>query len=309
MSGLPRPDPRPILDELIIMGNTSNGGSAIYSYTGITFTIKNSEIKNNYYVPDSPINNSGIAIFASTLTVDRVLIRESYGAAIDAKYSSNAMVINSVIANNQIGLEASNSSLIDVYNSILYHNTFESYIYEDGLIQINYSTVESGYNGEGNIINTDPLFSDPENGDYTLQEGSPCIDAGTADLDGDGEDDIEYVGAAPDMGAFEYGALVNVDETKVVPEFFTLHQNYPNPFNPTTILRYNLPEQTKVTLTVYDMLGRQVNQLVNATQEAGYRSVQWNATDSFGKPVSAGVYLYQIRAGEFRQTKKMVLLK
>ena len=161
---------------------------------------------------------------------------------------------------------------------------------------------------EGNI-DTDPLFTDPENGDYTLQEGSPCIDAGTADLDGDGEDDIEYVGAAPDMGAFEYGALVNVNETKVVPESFTLHQNYPNPFNPTTILRYNLPEQTEVTLTVYDMLGRQVTQLVNTIQEAGYRSVQWNATDSFGKPVSAGVYLYQIRAGDFMQTKKIVLLK
>jgi len=111
------------------------------------------------------------------------------------------------------------------------------------------------------------------------------------------------------MGAFEYGALVNVDETKVVPESFTLHQNYPNPFNPTTILRYNLPEQTKVTLTVYDMLGRQVTQLVNTIQGAGYRSVQWNATNNQGQPVSAGVYLYSIEAGDFRQTKKMILLK
>jgi len=57
------------------------------------------------------------------------------------------------------------------------------------------------------------------------------------------------------------------------------------------------------------MLGREVTQLVNTTQEAGFKSVQWNATDSFGKPVSAGVYLYQIRAGESVQTKKMVLLK
>ena len=62
-------------------------------------------------------------------------------------------------------------------------------------------------------------------------------------------------------------------------------------------------------LTVYDMLGRTVAQLVNTTQEAGFKSVQWNATDSMGRPVSAGVYLYQIRAGEFVQTKMMVLLK
>jgi len=57
------------------------------------------------------------------------------------------------------------------------------------------------------------------------------------------------------------------------------------------------------------MLGRTVVQLVNTTQEAGFRSVQWDATDSMGRAVSAGVYLYQIKAGEFVQTKKMVLLK
>ena len=81
------------------------------------------------------------------------------------------------------------------------------------------------------------------------------------------------------------------------------------PFNPITSLRYDLPEQAQVTLTVYDLMGREVIQLVNTVQDAGYRSAQWNATDSFGKPVSAGVYLYQIRAGEFVQTRKMVLLK
>ena len=93
------------------------------------------------------------------------------------------------------------------------------------------------------------------------------------------------------------------------PESFTLFNNYPNPFNPITSLRYDLPEQAQVTLTIYDLMGREVTQLVNTTQEAGYKSVHWNATDMQGKPVSAGVYLYQIRAGEFVQTKKMVLLK
>ena len=84
---------------------------------------------------------------------------------------------------------------------------------------------------------------------------------------------------------------------------------YPNPFNPITSLRYNLPEQAQVMLTAYDLMGREVTQLINTIQEAGYKSVQWNATDTFGKPVSAGVYLYQIQAGEFAQTRKMVLLK
>jgi hypothetical protein len=94
-----------------------------------------------------------------------------------------------------------------------------------------------------------------------------------------------------------------------MPETFTLHQNYPNPFNPITNLRYDLPEQAEITLTIYDMMGREVSQLINTTQEAGFKSIQWDATDNMGKPVSAGVYLYQIKAGEFVQTRKMVLLK
>ena len=95
----------------------------------------------------------------------------------------------------------------------------------------------------------------------------------------------------------------------VIPATFTLHQNFPNPFNPITTLRYDLPPDELVTLSIYDMLGKEVTQLVNTSQRAGFKSVQWNTTDSMGKPVSAGVYLYQIQAGEVVQTKKMVLLK
>jgi flagellar hook assembly protein FlgD len=94
-----------------------------------------------------------------------------------------------------------------------------------------------------------------------------------------------------------------------LPIIFTLHQNYPNPFNPVTTLRYDLPENGLVTITIYDMLGKQVKTLMDLTQDAGYKSVIWDATNDYGKPVSAGVYLYQIQAGEFVQTKKMVLLK
>jgi flagellar hook assembly protein FlgD len=64
-----------------------------------------------------------------------------------------------------------------------------------------------------------------------------------------------------------------------------------------------------VNITIYDMLGREVKTLVNTTQDAGFRSVIWNATNDYDKPVSAGVYFYQIKAGEFVQIRKMVLLK
>jgi len=94
-----------------------------------------------------------------------------------------------------------------------------------------------------------------------------------------------------------------------LPTVFALHQNYPNPFNPTTTLRYDLPVDALVNITIYDIMGRSIWSLVNSRQTAGYRSIQWNATNNLGEPVSAGMYIYTIQAGDFRQTKKMVLLK
>ena len=103
--------------------------------------------------------------------------------------------------------------------------------------------------------------------------------------------------------------VVSIGHETMIPGLFALHQNYPNPFNPITTFHYDLPEQATVNIIIYDMLGRKIAQLVSARQETGYRSVQWDATDMYGKSVSAGIYLYQIQAGGFVQTRKMVLLK
>ncbi len=102
---------------------------------------------------------------------------------------------------------------------------------------------------------------------------------------------------------------VSIIYEELIPELFTLHHNYPNPFNPITSLRYNLPEDGLVNITIYDMVGRIVKTLINDSQTAGFKSVQWNATNERNEPVSSGLYLYTIQAGEFRQTKKMLLLK
>ena len=98
-------------------------------------------------------------------------------------------------------------------------------------------------------------------------------------------------------------------QSESIPLQYILRQNYPNPFNPITSLRYDLPEDGLVNITIYDMMGRIVKTLVNSSQTAGYKSVQWNATNDRNEPVSAGLYLYTIQAGDFRQTKKMILLK
>jgi hypothetical protein len=102
--------------------------------------------------------------------------------------------------------------------------------------------------------------------------------------------------------------ILTIDEN-LIPENFSLHQNHPNPFNPITTLQYDLPEDAMVNITIYDMMGRIVSNLVSSQQNAGYKSIQWDATNNVGQPVSAGLYLYTIQAGKFRQTKKMVLLK
>ena len=328
------------------------------------------------------------------------------GGAIQTNKSGT--VINSTFYGNTTGEYGAISigtegPWVDVYNSILWNDNISHELggYVGGFTVMHTDIQESGnadydgyWTGNGNII-SDPLFTDAENGDFTLLPASPCIDAGTADTDGNGTDDIfDFYGYAPDMGAHEFltsteglqyfiqgtqvilawnpmediqyylierstdenfesdvmsqyitqptytdddldynvmyyyrvsGFIgywsgwsnvvsvmietVSTDEENGLPKAFAVHQNFPNPFNPTTTLRYDLPEDGMVNVTIYDMMGRIVNHLVNGHQSAGYKTTEWNGTNSMGEPVSAGMYLYQINAGQFQQTKKMILLK
>jgi hypothetical protein len=114
----------------------------------------------------------------------------------------------------------------------------------------------------------------------------------------------EYVGEQDTTNCEQVSII---DET--LPIAYNLYNAYPNPFNPMTTLSYDLPKDEMVNITIYDMMGRVVSNLVSSQQRAGYKSIQWNATNNIGQPVSAGLYLYTIQTGKFRQTKKMVLLK
>ncbi len=100
-----------------------------------------------------------------------------------------------------------------------------------------------------------------------------------------------------------------IAENNQLPQHFKIHQNYPNPFNPTTTLNYDLPEKSFVTIVIFDVLGRMTKTLSNNVVDAGYHSITWDGTDRIGNQVGAGVYFYQIRSGEFVQTKKMLLIK
>ena len=98
-------------------------------------------------------------------------------------------------------------------------------------------------------------------------------------------------------------------ETSIKPENFYINEAYPNPFNPYTTLSYYLPNNETVHIKIFDIMGRQVKTFVMPDQIAGYRSIQWNGTNDYDQRVSSGLYLYTIQAGNFRGTKKMVILE
>ncbi len=104
--------------------------------------------------------------------------------------------------------------------------------------------------------------------------------------------------------------LVSVEtEDPIIPEEFSVHQNFPNPFNPATEIRFALPKDSHVMITIYNTLGQQIGTLIDMQYLAGFHSVHWDGKDRNGSPVSSGVYLYQIQAGEFSQVKKMSLIR
>ncbi len=105
-------------------------------------------------------------------------------------------------------------------------------------------------------------------------------------------------------GDYNYSSIVNIDLTQ--PVQFKLEQNYPNPFNPTTVISYQLPKNSFVTLKVYNLLGKEIAALINEYQNAGSYSVPLSV-DKFN--LSSGTYLYELRAGEFVNIKKMLYLK
>ena len=88
-----------------------------------------------------------------------------------------------------------------------------------------------------------------------------------------------------------------------------LRQNYPNPFNPSTVIGYRLEEAGEVRLSIYNLLGQHVANLVTARQAAGSHQVEWNGRDEYGRPVPSGIYFYRLTTGEFAQTRRMLLLR
>ena len=98
-------------------------------------------------------------------------------------------------------------------------------------------------------------------------------------------------------------------DISVVPSVFALHQNYPNPFNPVTEIQFDVPKESQVTLTIYNIMGQEVTTLTNSTLKAGFHSVRWDGTNGLGEQVSTGLYFYRLSSPAFTSIKKMIMVK
>jgi len=312
----------PIITNNLIYRNSVNGSDfvpynsgggiycAAYSNPIIAF---NSIINNLAFNAGGGIycyNNSNAIIVNNLIKINNVARYRGGGIACD---TSDPVITNNLILFNEDGgiyLRASNPLL---KNSIIWGNISWQIF---GSPNVRFCNVQGGWPGEGNI-DVDPIFrnSNPYFGDFHLMSiacgdsvDSPCIDAGDPDiLDSLLDCSWGLGGTRSDMGAYGGGDSVAVgilDDIPPLPDQIILLQNYPNPFNARTSIRFVLPESQDVQLTIYDLLGRQVETLFDDYMPAGAHAVTFDASR-----LSSGIYFARLESGESSKSIKMVLLK
>jgi len=197
------------------------------------------------------------------------------------------------------------SNLTSDYNDLYYEPNQYNALVRIG--STNYNTL-ADWQATGQDLNSVtemPNFVDPYlHIDDTIQtnidSGATPIAGISADFDGDTRNAI-----TPDIGADEFdGIFVGVEDEISLPTEFLLLQNYPNPFNPNTKIKYLVPQTSNIVIKVFDILGSEIETLVNEEKPAGTYEITWYAEN-----LPSGVYFYQLKAGDFIQTKKMILLK
>ena len=121
--------------------------------------------------------------------------------------------------------------------------------------------------------------------------------------------DVVPASNGPRIISVDVGWYLGMNDEAAIPNVFALHQNYPNPFNPVTTIRYDIPEQALVRIDIYNILGQKVAVLAEGLHEPGFHAVRWNGTNMYGNALSSGMYFYHIKAGDFRNVKKLLLVK
>ena len=292
-------------------------GGGIFCHNSDALIIDNSILDNS-----SNETGGGIYCGGSSPVISKNLFSLNsapLGGAIHCEWHSNSAIINNTISDNEGGgIFCSLSSDPMIINTILWadsaQNESEIDFDDSSSPTLTYCDIQGGWAGEGNI-DVDPLFRDSENGDFHLMStdcgdpyNSSCIDAGSPNYGDFPMDCLNGLGGfLADMGAYGGGDSVMQEiagDLMSTPRDFRVSQNFPNPFNPTTTIEYALPEASHVTINIYNILGRKVETLVQGEQTAGSHQLVWNASDH-----SSGMYFYRIQAGDYAETRKMVLLK
>jgi hypothetical protein len=290
-------DSYPRLYNNIISGNTGKYGA------GVVFNFSGCDMKNNIicvnYGSDSYGAGSGIW---------------TNGSGARPRVIENNSIVNNSAAAGTGGIFQSGTTTLR--NNIIWGNTPGAQISGSGAT-VTYSDVQGGFTGAGNI-NLDPMFADSN---FYFMSGSPCIDAGDSNAIYNDPADTNNPGMAlypsmgtvrNDMGAYG-GPLRKILSNQIigihqisssVPNAYALKQNYPNPFNPKTVISYQLLVNSYAVLTIFDILGKEVAVLVNQKQQPGSYNVDWDASN-----YPSGIYFYKLEAGNFSQTKKMILIK
>ena len=261
-------------------------------------------------------NSIGVLVYAAddlTLYDNLITNNSHYGVYLD---QSSASVDSNRITNNYIGLHLVNhhggmiSTPTVINNTITNNSSYGISTQEEVSPVVNYNNLN-------------------DNGQYAFFNNSPHeIDAKlnwwgtvpTAEMDAGGNPkDISAIYDFHDdstRGLVNYAGwlvepFISIDEEKSsgLPNEFDLSQNYPNPFNPVTTIAYALPKQANVRLIIYNLLGQEIARLVDNGQEAGFYSVRWNGRTSGGSLAASGIYFYRLIAGDFVETKKMMLLR
>ncbi|MCP4634812.1 MAG: T9SS type A sorting domain-containing protein [candidate division Zixibacteria bacterium] len=322
----------PIFLENIIRDNLGSWDPDMTIYAGSGSIFRGNILLNNRVMADVDMFTLCGGIYGYSVVVSYNLFvrnRATPGWA-------GALYLNGVVEveNNTITLSESGSELgggwtvcLSARNeSIIRNNIIYGSIYSGGLgFDGNLDSITCGYNlffendrgdhnanylpQEGDLFE-DPLFVDPENRDYYLQEDSPCIDAG------DPDSPLDPDSTRADIGCYYYHHITDVFEpdSSNSPHKFYLEQNYPNPFNGQTIISYYLSKDSEVELNIINMRGELVAKPVNSHQTVGNHSLIWQGNLTDGTSVATGIYFYELKVSNphnarSREVKAMILVK
>ncbi|UCC78963.1 MAG: right-handed parallel beta-helix repeat-containing protein [Candidatus Zixiibacteriota bacterium] len=311
-----------VISNNIIINNVVTDSGNYYGYGGGIFCfLHSSVIINNLIANNSASWGGGIGLYSSNPIIKNNIIWQNisdpcWGAGIFCRWQSNASIINNVIYENSpydgIALDYSDPILIN--NIIRNNGDVDLYFYSQGAPTVSYCNLRGGWQGVGNI-DIDPLFRDPTGGDFHLMAtycgdtlDSPCINAGDPNiLDSLLDCSWGLAGLRSDMGAYGGGdSLITgiFDEYIPPPRGFLLSQNYPNPFNAKTAIRYSLPYESEISLSIYNLLGRKIETLFEGVQNPGEHDLTWNASH-----LPSGIYFARLETRCSTKNIKMVLLK